>query len=242
MIRTDRISCLLGAAVAVGLPCCTQEPQIPQATTSDRLVTVAVAPALNHSGSQDFDPLRVADLMASELAQILGVQVIPLNRVLAQLEADGKQRIESPGHARRIMDRIGADGIVVFALTEYDPYVPPVVGISAQFYRSYRGSPALDPVAASRAPAFTAAGPFPDAPAAQFQWVFNGSDEAVKQAIQEFTRKRNADGSPYGWRKYLASQEHYLRFCCHVTVRELIQKELTQVAARAERQNEVDPE
>jgi len=42
-------------------------------------VTIAVAPALNLSGSADFDPDRFADLMASELSYADGVSVIPVS-------------------------------------------------------------------------------------------------------------------------------------------------------------------
>ena len=52
-------------------------------------MTVAVAPAVNLSGSEDFDPTRFADLMASELSYAEGISVIPVSRVLGVLGAQG---------------------------------------------------------------------------------------------------------------------------------------------------------
>lgn len=207
----------------------------------DHRMAIAVTPALNHSGSQEFDPLRLADLMASELAQWPGVRVIPLNRVLAQLAAQDKERIESPAHALQVMERVGADGIVVFAVTEYDPYQPPVMGLTAQLYgHGPERAGGFDPVAASRQPSPFEAGAYSDLPRAEYHRVFNGSEEAVQREIRRFALRRDAEGSPYGWRKFLASQESYWRFCCSVTTRELIRQEVTQVVALRERNNEVE--
>ena len=207
----------------------------------DHRMAIAVAPALNHSGSQDFDPLRLADLMASELAQWPGVRVIPLNRVLAQLAAEGKERIESPAHALKVMERVGADGIVVFAVTEYDPYLPPVMGLTAQLYGlGPEQAGGFDPVAASRQASPFEAGAYRELPRAEYHRVFNSSDEAVQREIRRFALRRDAEDSPYGWRKFLASQENFWRFCCAVTTRELIRQEVTQVVALRERQNEVE--
>ena len=207
----------------------------------DHQMAIAVAPALNHSGSQDFDPLRLADLMASELAQWPGVRVIPLTRVLAQLAAEGKERIESPAHALKVMERVGADGIVVFAVTEYDPYLPPVMGLTAQLYGiGPEQAGGFDPVAASRQASPFEAGAYLELPRAEYHRVFNSSDEAVQREIRRFALRRNAEDSPYGWRKFMASQENFWRFCCAVTTRELIRQEVTQVVALRERQNEVE--
>jgi hypothetical protein len=207
----------------------------------DHRMALAVAPALNHSGSQDFDPLRLADLMASELAQWPGVRVIPLNRVLAHLAADGKERIESPAHALQVMERVGADAIVVFAVTEYDPYHPPVMGLTAQLYGiGPERASGFDPVAASRQSSPFEGSAYSKLPRAEYHRVFNSSDEAVQREIRRFALRRNAEESPYGWRKFLASQENFWRFCCAVTTRELIRQEVTQVVALRERNNEVE--
>src|SRR5690606_32522839 len=112
----------------------------------------------------------------------------------------------------------------VFAITEYDPYRP-VVGITAQLYARQPGP--LDPLMPpgrlpGQEPAETPLqpglpGPPPVRPVAECQQVFNASHERVQNAVRDYADKRSAGDSPYGWRKHLASQEWFLRFCCHAT-------------------------
>jgi len=189
-------------------------------------MTIAVAPALNLSGSADFDPDRFADLMASELSYADGVSVIPVSRVLGALAAQGLDGVQSPSHALELTGWLGADAILVFAVTEYDPYDPPSIGISAQLYgvRTRTGNRALDPTALARQPR----PPSTQGPAsrggllAQSQRVYDASHESVVADLRRFARYRAGDESPYGWRKYMVSQQHYIRYCCHATIRALL--------------------
>ncbi len=189
-------------------------------------MTIAVAPALNLSGSADFDPDRFADLMASELSYADGISVIPVSRVLGALAVHGLDGVQSPSHALELTGWLGADAILVFAVTEYDAYDPPSIGISAQLYGAWArtGNRALDPTALARQP-----GPaFEEGPAsrggllAQSQRVYDASHESVAADVRRFAQYRAGDGSAYGWRKYLVSQQHYIRYCCHATIRALL--------------------
>jgi hypothetical protein len=189
-------------------------------------MTIAVAPALNLSGSTDFDADRFADLMASELSYAEGISVIPVSRVLGVLAAEGRSRVDSPSQAMELVGRLGADGILIVAVTEYDPYDPPTIGISAQLYgappRGHGG--VLDPVALSRR-ARLASGEAsrPERRLlAQAQRVFDASHGSVVKEIRAFAALRDADKSPYGWRKYVVSQQHYIRYCCHATLEALL--------------------
>lgn len=186
--------------------------------------SIAVAPPINASGCADIDVVKVADLMASELSTLPGIGVIGVNRVLAVLAEQGLTRVTSAEHALAICDRLGADAIVVFAVTEYNPYTP-VVGLVAELYGRQPATAILDPVLTSRMPR-----PAPAAgesngvrPWAQIQRTFNAEHEAVQDAVEEYAEDRDANETPFGWRKYLASQEHYLRYCCYTVARELVQ-------------------
>jgi hypothetical protein len=184
---------------------------------------IAVAPALNFSGSSAFDPVVVGDVMASELATLPGVGVIGVNRVMAVLAEHDLARVQSPQHAVEICERLGADAIVVFAITEYDPYTP-VVGITAQLYTRHR-RPTISGNSPGQEPGATATAPADDSlfrPIAECQRVFNATHERVQNAVREYADKRNEGESPYGWRKYVASQQLFLRFCCHAVARELL--------------------
>jgi hypothetical protein len=219
--RTSVVAVIL-AGVLGG--CQTAGPVRPE-TVSNRLlgpVTIAVAPAINLSGSSDFDPNRFADLMASELSFAEGVRVIPVSRVLGVLAVQRLDRVESAVHAEQLARWVGADAILVFAVTEYDPYDPPSIGISAQLFGS------------RPRPGFELPGPVdPDQPVvrevnppekagvhvlAESQRVFDASHERIVREIRLFARQRNADESPYGWRRYVVDQQGYMRFCCHATV------------------------
>jgi hypothetical protein len=190
-------------------------------------MTIAVAPALNLSGSASFDENRFADLLASELSYAEGISVIPVSRVLGVLAAEGLSGVESPSHALELVGLLGADGILVVAVTEYDPYDPPIIGISAQLYgtRPGSGGGSLDPVALSRR-ARLAAGDVSSSPPrllGQTQRVFDASHGSVVKEIQAFAELRSADNGPYGWRKFVVSQQHYIRYCCHATIRALLE-------------------
>ncbi|MGB0714638.1 MAG: hypothetical protein ACPGXK_02100 [Phycisphaerae bacterium] len=191
-------------------------------------LSIAVAPALNQSGSSDFDPDRFADLMASELSLANDINVIPVSRVLAILSDQGRDGVDSPSHAMELLDLLGADAILVFAVTEYDPYVPPSIGITAQLYgaRARQGGFQADPIKLSRSGVLD--GEF--APRAtrgllaQVQRVFDASHDTVIQDVKTFARYRRGGRSAFGWRKFLVSQQNYIRFCCNSTISQLLSR------------------
>lgn len=228
--RTDRKFGLLGIAAAVMSGGCQQPPigQLRIANPTLGPMTVAVAPAMNVSGSPDLDVDRVGDLMAGELSFATGIEVIPVSRVLAVLSDQGRRRIESPEHALEVANLLGADALLVFAVTEYDPYDPPVVGLTAQLYGSTRHprSAAFDPVRESRygVPSQQGGGRGNGTaqPITQTSRVYDASEGWVAEEVKRFAAMRSADRSPLGWRKFVASQQHYLRFCCHATIRSMM--------------------
>lgn len=199
--------------------------------------TVAVAPALNQSGSTDFDSDRLADLMASEFAHARGVNVIPVSRVLGVLAAQGAEQVSSAAHAMEVARLVGADALLVFSVTEYDPYDPPRIGIAAQLYGSWPGQRGqrVDPVALSRSTGSAPGGipPRKRGLLAQHQRVYDASHDAVVGSVRRFARHRDADESPFGWRKYIVSQQDFFRFCAHETIRNLLQSGVVSVEKRA---------
>lgn len=189
-------------------------------------MTIAVAPALNLSGSADFDPNRFADLMASELSYADGVSVIPVSRVLGVLATQGRSGVQSPTHALELAGLLGADAILVFAVTEYEANDPPTIGISGELYgaRPWLRRGAVDPATLSRR-ARLAGSPKKSSGnrvLAQLQRVYDASHESVVADIRRFAALRGGDGSPFGWRKYVVSQQHFIRYCCHAAIRELL--------------------
>lgn len=223
------VVCLVSAIALAG--CRTPERVEPVSIRNPVLgpMVVAVAPAMNLSGSTQFDPNQFADFMASELSYAEGITVIPVSRVLSVLSAQGAGGVESPSHALELVSLLGADAILVFAVTEYEPYDPPRIGITGQLYgaRPRPGIGALDPVALSRQRGIQPgqAGSSPDRLLGQSQRVFDAAHGSVVADIKRFAQLRGGEDSPFGWRKYVVSQQHFIRYCCHATIRVLLSGE-----------------
>jgi hypothetical protein len=188
-------------------------------------VVVVVAPVLNLSNNTDWDPLKVTDILASELQSFPGVVVIPVNRTLAALALRGKTAVETSQDALDLAREFNADATVVAAITEYDPYDPPRVGLIVQWYaldRRGAGS-TFDPVSASRQA--TAAAPAAELardaaiPLYQVQRVFSAADRAVIKDIKSYAKQRDGHKSPYDWQIYTKSQELFVRYCCWAAIR-----------------------
>lgn len=219
------LACLLAAVCAAfGTGCATSRRIEPLSIANPFLgsATVAVAPAVNLSGSNDFDPARFADQMASELGFADRITVIPVSRVLGVMALQGKDQVTSPHQALELAELVGADAILVFAVTEYDPFDPPRIGITAQLFgapaRQQLGEPPLDAAHGQLL--------------AQTQRVFSAAHADVVQEIQQYAARRDADESPYGWQRYVVSQQHFTRFCCHATIRSLLSGDRSVVVAR----------
>lgn len=223
--------------LSILLPSCRHESRTvaPVGICNHRLgpMTIAVAPAVNLSGSTAIDPERFADLMASELLLVDGVTVVPVSRVLAALGSEGRRGVESPAHAMSLLDRLGVDAILVFAVTEYDPYDPPSIGITAQLFGERRGARGVE----ANGESVSGIEPGREAEAkaragllAQSQRSYHASHQRVVQELQDFAASRGGDSSPYGWRRFTVSQAEFIRYCCHATLRSLFGGALTEGA------------
>lgn len=193
-----------------------------------RPMTVAVAPILNFSGEFQLDPIKSADILASELTYVDGITVLPVNRTVATLAAQGKSQIESPEHAIDVAEQMGADAIIVAGVTEYDAYTPSV-GLVVQMYtvRSTLSSSGIDAFEASRAPrpVSYAISNDPLVPTSQVQMVLNANHESVRAAVERFADPRKDNEIHLGWRQYLKVQTLYLRFCWHEALDRLMEQE-----------------
>lgn len=191
---------------------------------------MAIAPALNFSGAAELDPVRVADLFASELASAdPNLTILPVSRTVAALARENRRQIESPAHAVRIARRLGVDAVVVLGVTEYRAYPPMIVGLVAQVY-GRSPSDFAEPDRFQDGPSLRAVGGQPDLPTAkgpnaQIQQVYNASHDDVTDLVKKYADRRDADKSPYGWRRYMVSQELFLRFCCWASATRWVDQE-----------------
>ncbi len=218
----------VAASSAAICGCATKNRQSERELAFNPTITVVVAPVLNLSDSTDFDPIRVTDLLASELLSFRGVSVVPVNLTLAALDAAGATAVASHDDAVALAAALGADATIVAAVTEYNPYDPPVIGIAAEWHE--RTAPAarsrLDPTNASRQASDMELAPAARvdqaAPILRVQRVYNASDTALLEDVADYGEARDGGQSPYGWRLHTKSQQAFMRYCCHATIRTML--------------------
>jgi hypothetical protein len=182
-------------------------------------VIVVVAPVINLSGATDVDTLKLTDWVAAEFLEFPNVAVVPVNMTLAALVRQGRDRVESPEDARALAAELGADAAVVVAITEYEPYDPPRVGLIMQWYAAGSSAAGLTPASAPADVRLVADG---GAPMFQVQRGYDAAQGSVRRDVKDYARQRDGAASPYGWERYVKSQELYFRYCSWSTIRTML--------------------
>jgi hypothetical protein len=103
-----------------------------------QLGRVAVAPFFNHSDEPTLDGRDVALAYYAELQSVQGFEVIPVGLVEEAMIAH-QIDLSGAGEARRLAELLGADVVVVGAVTDYQPYYPPRVGLRVEWYAANPG-------------------------------------------------------------------------------------------------------
>lgn len=225
----------LAAILLIGLVCLGCE----KASTTKRIYhnpyprprLMAVTPFMNLSGSDFLDVIAVTDEFYAELQQVDGLQVVPVNRVLAALTELGVTRISSPSEALALADALEADDVIVGAITQYDPYFPPRAGIAIQLYsrdqkiNSSTEALHVNPGEMARsAKTLELNAPQPMRPRAAVVRIFDADREEVVERIKKYAESRSGHQSPTGWKTYTTSK-NYLRFVAHEIIGELLAQE-----------------
>ena len=97
------------------------------------MTTVAVAPFLNLSAERAVDGRRFALAYQAELQKVPGFQVLPVGvveRAIIDLNLD----LSGPDDALKLAKELGADAVVVGAVTDYNPYYPPRIGLQVSWF------------------------------------------------------------------------------------------------------------
>jgi hypothetical protein len=222
-------------AVAVGLSLlagCARPPAPLLKAPYPNPRSVVVMPLLNQSPSDQFDTLAATDTLVSELSQVEGLVVLPTNRALKALLARGRTHAADVGQAMAVAGELGADGVLVGAITEYKPYAPQKVGMILQLYwlRADTNRQDVDPVRLSRQPrdsgeAYYAGG----GPASQVQAVLDAGRNEVTDRVFDYARGHQGQDSPFGWRRYLVDAGAYMHFVCHEMIVRLMEQELNRI-------------
>jgi len=193
--------------------------------------SLVVAPLMNHSPSDEFDPLEVTDTLVAELSQVKGLTVLPTNRALSVLRAAGLRGVRSVEQAIALAQALGVDGVLVGAITEYKPYKPQVVGMTLQLHwvRADMTTARLDPARLARDPRGGSAGALGPGPGAQVSAVLDAGRDEVTGRVWQYARDRTGQDSAFGWRRYLVDSDAYMHFACHEMIVMLLDRELHRI-------------
>ena len=199
--------------------------------------TLAIAPAVNLSGVRDFDPLTISDRLFEEMHQVAGLQVLPLNKTLIAMTKLGIRSIDTPEAAQAVAREMAADGLIIPAVTAYDPYNPPTLGMSLQLYTT-RNMVARPSAEARRIDGtIIANGEDPAAadarqPVSAVSAVFDAHNQTVLRELRDYAAGRTEYDSALREQKFLLDMEQYSRFVCHAMARRLLEVERTRVTGR----------
>lgn len=193
----------------------------------------AVAPLRNESGASLADELALTDTLVAELSQAPGLVVLPVNRTIAGMRALGIPSVDTPAQARELARTLGATGIIVGSITAWNPYEPPVLGMSLALFDvapspDARGFGADEDPLALRGYATdggTNARDQRERPAAVMSAVFDAADGNTRALIRAYAEGRHDPSSALGWKQYTASMALYAKFACFEASRRLLRSE-----------------
>lgn len=214
---------LLFVAAAICLGC---DPPAPKQYGRESVVALstarpqvwAVAPAINLSGQSSVDPLLQADLVFQQLQQVQGLTVIPVDRVVSVFVGLGIDQIQSAEQAMLVCERLGADALLVPAVTAWEPYDPPKMGASLSLFTlpgSFSPPNDVDPRVlarqASPRPGASLPAPGPDG-FFQAAGMFDAANGSVREALFRHAQGRTEPMGPFGPREFLVSSDRYASF------------------------------
>lgn len=212
-----------------------EEQPVPRlvAPYAERLVW-AVAPLRNESGSLEADGFAMADRLARQLEQADGIDVVPVNRVIAAMEALKMPAVRSPQDVIQLRQILGADALVVGTISAYDPYDPPKLGIAIELYidPQRKNEPRVDVRQLSRA---ATAGevtlpdaPLSGAPATVISGFYDAADPATRERLQRYAVGRGPavdEDHPTNWRLFRMSMDLYTEFVSYTVSSRLLDAE-----------------
>ncbi len=240
---TSKQVLLIAALAALAMPCVGCQTMFPtpgaeplRSPYGERRVW-AIAPLRNESGSRQADGVVMADHLARQLENAGNLDVLPVNRTLAAMQAAGLGHIASPEDAAQIRGLLNADAILVGTITAYDPYDPPKLGLAVELYADASRSkhdPPLDVRELSRAPTgdATLANQPRSATAASsvVSAVFDAADPHVRERLQRYANRRGPVSEPESWRRYRVSMDLYSEFVSYVVSWRLLREESQRIA------------
>jgi len=232
--RTARVArALLPAAIAAlalggcTLPTSRTMPSTLHAPYPDVEVW-AVAPFANESGTSIVDSWRIADMVAQATADVDGVHVMPVNRVIQAMQAIELREVVTAADARLLASALGVDALLVGTVTAYDPYPPLTLGLAVELHRrdDEGWGNRVDPASLTRTPSGPESGSMsPSQPIALASGVLQADNQRVRAWLDEYAAGRSDDESAFGADIHLVQMDRYVQFVGHVMLSRLLQQE-----------------
>lgn len=107
-----------------------------------QVTKVAVAPFFNLTAEPTIDGRQFALGYFNELQLIPGYEVIPVGVVEQTMQAR-QLTLNSPEEAQRLAQALGADAVVIGAVTDFSPYYPPRCAMQVEWYAA---DPSFQPI------------------------------------------------------------------------------------------------
>jgi hypothetical protein len=185
----------------------------------DGVRKIAVAPV---EGPGTTDPVKLGELLAGELVQFPGVEVIRPNDI--QTVARKNSLGFSDERSIRAIGRLaGADAILIAGLTEYNPYPPPRIAVAAQLF--FIGAGADDARAIVDLSAAGRARPverLDRCALLQIEKVYDGSQRETRDLAGSYARGHSLGGEAIeGADRVLRLPDFYFRFVSNRLVRDI---------------------
>lgn len=181
----------------------------------------AVAPLRNESGSQAVDTARVADHLARQLELAPGIDVLPVNRTLAAMDALGMPVVTDKNAAIALRRTLGVDALIVGSVTAWEPYTPPKLGLAVELYgnvdRPWFATPesvrALSRAATDEMSRPMAVETHQDQPLTVVSGYFDGASPAIRQSIERYANRRGGhEDMVAAWRPYMLSMDLFTEY------------------------------
>ena len=188
---------------------------------------VAILPFLNHTSERKLKTDEFANIFASEILKFDGFRVVR-PRVVALTLGEGEE-IRTLEDAIRVGRRVKADAVFVAAVTDYDPYRPPKIGISVQFLRvasreitdteidriTQCASWRRGPLTLGR----KQAGHWMSA----FERVYDSHQEKVRRELTAYCDAQEAKDSPFrGDEEFIAVQSRFMQFVSNQVINDVL--------------------
>ncbi len=244
LCKLDRLRACLAVIVLVLVPGCVMQPGLvpPSVTISPYGENPAgplwaVVPLQNESGTSTVDSLLVSDAVVAAASEVRGISAVPLNRTIQAMRALELTSIQTPAQARMLARAMGVDGVLIGSITAYDPYDPPVMGLSLALYLANETSAGFGPGIGIQELLYQPTdqlggrGGAPSrVPASAIALHLDAQNHDVLMEVKRYASGRSDPADANNWRRYTRSMALYTKFAAHQALEQLIQNEWIRLA------------